>query len=435
MKCIKNNNWRQIVFIALAVLQFEAGYANNSMSATSPNALKTLVEAYKDSLHNISQKCLSGSNAHQENLPDGRYYKLFVPTTFYHSAANNKLSILNTSKTQDVIANEIDNILLDIYLYRPDLVVLSENRIKAAGSLREEIETPITQEIELTKEEVPIPEAPIVAPSDVVVKKPNFWKFGGDGYLQFLQNYISGNWHQGGESNYSMVGSLTLTANYNNKSKIKFDNKLELRLGFQTSRDDTIHKFKTNNDQIRYTGKLGLQATKRWYYTLQVIANTQFTKGLKSNDRYVYSDFMSPFNLSLGIGMDYSVSAFKNRLTGSVNLSALAFNFKYVDRKELAHRHGIAGNHRTSESFGSQLTVDLKWKITDQISWKTRIYGYTSYARSLIEWENTIALQVSKYISANIYLYPRFDDSAPKDEKHGYLQFKEYSSLGFSYTF
>jgi len=246
---------------------------------------------------------------------------------------------------------------------------------------------------------------------------------------------VSGNWYKGGESNYSMVGNVTLNANYNNKSKLKLDNKLELKLGFQTSRGDTLHKFKTNNDMIRYTGKVGLQASKRWYYTFQLLAYTQFTKGLKSNDDYVYSDFMSPFNLNVGLGMDYSVEAAKKRLKGNINIAPLSFNFRYVDRKYLASRYGIKGDHRTLEDFGSQLTADLTWTFCDQVKWKTRLYFYTTYERTEIEWENTITLAVSKYISANLFLYPRFDDSTNRDDKLGYLQFKEYSSLGFSYSF
>ncbi len=54
---------------------------------------------------------------------------------------------------------------------------------------------------------------------------------GGDYYLQFLQNYVSDNWYKGGESNYSMLGSVTMQANYNNKQKVKWENKLEMRLG------------------------------------------------------------------------------------------------------------------------------------------------------------------------------------------------------------
>ncbi len=423
--------------ILSSILCISVSVQGRPIQANSTDSLQAIIKAYSDSITSLSAKLDSIQSANKQYVGDGRYYKLFVTPTFYHSAAGKSLAISQNANGQDEIIDAVDQFMLQLYLKRPDLITNSENLLKKAGTIRNDVEKPAKQKIELTKKSDPVPvvDTPTQLPSQVVVKKPNFWKFNGEGNLQFLQNYITDNWYKGGESNYSMVCSVTLTANYNNKSRVKFDNKLEMKLGFQTSRDDTIHKFKANNDLIRYTGKLGLQATKKWYYTLQILAYTQFTQGLRSNDKMVYSDFMSPFNLNLGLGMDYSVNALKGRLTGSINLSALAFNFRYVDRKNLADRYGIPGNHRTMETFGSQLTVDLTWKIAEQLSWKTRLYGYTTYQRTQIEWENTINLQVSKYISANIFLHPRFDDSAKKDDKLGYLQFKEYSSLGFSYSF
>jgi hypothetical protein len=272
-------------------------------------------------------------------------------------------------------------------------------------------------------------------PIGLVVVKPNFWKFKGDGYLQFLQNFVSGNWYKGGESNYSAIGAVTLDLNYNDKDRITFENKLEMKLGFQTSRTDTVHAFKTNNDLLRLTSKLGLQAHKRWYYTLQLLAYTQFARGFKANDEFVYSDFMSPFKLNVGIGMEYKVEALNKRLTGNLNFLPLSFNFMYVGRHALTSRNGIKGDHHTLEDFGSQFTANIQWKIADQITYKTRLYANTSYHRALVEWENQFELKVSKYISANLFLYPRFDDSNVRDDKLGYIQFQEYSSLGLSYQF
>ena len=133
--------------------------------------------------------------------------------------------------------------------------------------------------------------------------------------------------------------------------------------------------------------------------------------------------------------MDYTVEAFNKRLTGNVNLSPLSFNFRYVGRDALTANNGISEGHHTKEDFGSQLTSVLTWKFSDIVSWKTRLYAYTTYKRSEVEWENTLTLQVSKYISTNIFVYPRFDDSTVRDEDMGYWQFKEYCSLGFSYNF
>ena len=210
-----------------------------------------------------------------------------------------------------------------------------------------------------------------------------------------------------------------------------------MKLGFQTSRTDSVHKFKANEDLLRYTGKVGLQAANKWYYTLQVLAYTQFTRGFKSNNVKTFSDFMSPFNLSVGLGMDYKVSWLNKKLTGTINISPLAVNYRYVDRTDLASSFGVKTDRHTHSltDFGSQVTAALEWKINENVTWKSRLYGFSSYHRAELEWENTFALRVSKYISANLFLFPRFDDSNNYDDELGYWQFKEYSSIGFSYNF
>lgn len=232
-----------------------------------------------------------------------------------------------------------------------------------------------------------------------------------------------------------MLGRVTMFANYNNKQKIKWDNKVEMRLGYQTSKGDTVHTLKTSDDMIRYTGKLGLQASRKWYYTIQLIGQTQFTHGYKSNDKTVYSDFFSPFNLNLSVGMDYNVDWFNHRLKGSAHLAPLAFNWKYVGRASLATRYGLDEGKHGMTDYGSECTFDLSWQIADNIKWKTRLWGYTTYKRAEIEWENTITFQFNRYISTNIFLYPRFDDGVKRKDDDSYWQFKEFMSVGFSYSF
>lgn len=382
----------------------------------------------------VSSMGLSAAEPQLKNT--GLYYRLFAPLTFYHNVASSQFNII--SNDSDEVSQAIDQALMHVYLKRPELVKVTESEQEEAGSLRQDIiETPVMQEVEMVEQAAPMPKTPEAAPVEVVIEKPNFWKYKGDANLQFMQNYVSDNWYKGGESNQAAVGSVTLEANYDNKSKWKWDNKLEMKLGFQTSPSDTVHKFKTNEDLIRYTGKVGLQAANRWYYTLQMLAYTQFYHGLKSNNTKVFSDFMSPFNLSVGLGMDYKVQALANKLTGTINMSPLAVNYRYVDRADLAASFGVkTPDHSHSlTDFGSQITASLTWQVNDVLSWKTRIYGFSSYHRSEVEWENTFTLRVSKYISANLFLFPRFDDANNRDENLGYWQFKEYSSLGFSYNF
>ena len=395
-----------------------------------------VVNNYLDSLNTMRQRLDSLQQVNDQlrsEQNDGRYFRLFAPTTFYHSGAQKSLSL--KPQTGDDVADAIDQALMNVYLRRPDLVVNNESNLQAAGSIREDVNQELTQEVELTDFAAPVPDEPEAVPIQIVVQKPNFWKFKGDGYLQFLQNYVSNNWHKGGESNYSAVAAANLELNYNDKDRITFDNKLEMKLGVQTSPSDTVHKYKTNNDLLRFTSKLGIQAHKKWYYTLQLLAYTQFARGLKANDEKVYSDFTSPFDLNLGIGMEYKVDALGGRLKGTLNFLPFAFNFRYVAREALIAANGIEGDHHTLENFASQFTGELKWNIFDQLSWKTRLYANTTYHQTKVEWENQFELKVTKYICANLFLYPRFDDGNTRDDDMGYFQLQEWSSIGLTYSF
>ena len=380
---------------------------------------------------------LSASAAQPNDSVDGRYYRLFAPLTFYHNVADKTLALNSESAGKDHVSDAIDAALLNVYLKRPDLVQTTESELAETGSVREDIYQPMENQVAFVeKVETPqLVDVPQDIPDTVMVQVPKFWTYKGDGFLQFMQNYVSGNWYKGGESNYSMVGALTLEANYDNKNKWKWDNKLELKLGFLRSRTDTLHKVKSNEDLIRFTSKVGLQATKHWYYTLQLQAYTQFSKGYKSNDPKVYSDFFSPFNLNLGLGMDYKVETENKRLTGTVNLSPIAVNYRYVGRLDLGPSYGLDPGKHSMVEFGPNMTADLVWKFNDVVTWKTRFYAFTSFKRAEIEWENTFELRVSKYITANLFLFPRFDDASIYDDDLGFWQFKEYSSLGFAYTF
>ena len=383
---------------------------------------------------------LSASAAQPNDSLDGRYYRLFAPLTFYHNVANKALALDSESAGKDPVTDAIDAALMKMYMKRPDLVNTTESDLMATGSILENVDKPIENQVEFVEEvmQPSILDIPQDIPDTVMVQKPKFWTYKADGFLQFMQNYVSGNWYKGGESNYSMLGALTLEANYDNKEKWIWDNKLELKLGLLLSSTDTLHKVKSNEDLIRFTSKVGLQASHRWYYTLQLQTYTQFTPGYKSNDPKVYSDFFSPFNLNLGLGMDYKVESKNKRLTGTINLSPVAINYRYVGRLSLSTSYGLDEGKHSMAEFGPLVTANIVWKFNDVISWKSRLFGFTSFKRVEVEWENTFELRVSKYITANLFLFPRFDDASKSgkyDEDLGYLQFREYSSLGFAYTF
>lgn len=404
-------------------------------AAVRPAAKDTaLVKMYKDSLALYKAQLDSARTLNSAYTAFDKY-KLFSSSTFYNDVVQEKLGL--DGATKDSLNKEIDAALMNIYLKHPELIKVSETKLDEAGAVKQEIKEPIENKETIVEKAADAVVDQVAAPEpEVVVKKPNFWTYKGDYNVQFLQNYFSGNWHKGGESNYSMLAAAVMEANYDNKSKLKWDNKLEMKVGFMTSRSDSLHKFKTTEDLIRLTSMLGLQATKKWYYTLQVIAESQFYRGYKSNDLMVYSDFFSPFKLNVALGMTYNVEWFNKKLTGTINLSPAAYNYRYVGRLDLGPRFGLEAGKHSLHDFGSSLKADLTWQIAENIKWKSRLYGFTSYKRAEIEWENTLTFQFNKYISTNLFVYPRFDDaSSVKDDKTGYWQLMEYFSLGFNYSF
>lgn len=67
--------------------------------------------------------------------------------------------------------------------------------------------------------------------NELLVVRPNFWTHKGNGYVQFTQHYISDNWYKGGESTNALLSGLVLEANFDDRQRIEFENKLEIKLG------------------------------------------------------------------------------------------------------------------------------------------------------------------------------------------------------------
>lgn len=399
------------------------------------NAYIDSLRIYKHLVDSLTQSNSAAGDNHRYMTNDLKY-RMFSPLTYFPNVTSDQFAGGNIESGN--LSDEASRALFHAYMNRPDLVSTTVSRLHASASRSEDSalnKDKVERKVNVTKESLKEKEVAIVQdPVDLVVYKPNFWKFAGDYHLQFMQNHLSENWYQKGESNLSMTGMANISANYNNKQKIKWDNLLEMKLGFQTSESDTIHKMKTSSDLLRYTGKFGVQATKNWYYTLQGIVTTQFARGYKSNKTRVYSDFFSPITINLSAGMDYSINFLNGKLIGNAHLAPFAYNWKHVSRLDLAKDNGIDEGHHSLQDYGSQITIDAEWKPSDKIKWKSKILGYTTYHRTEFQWENTILFSLSKYISTTLYLNPRFDDSVNNKDVDTFWQFKEYFSLGFSYS-
>ena len=426
-----------LTFILLCVIGSTCTYAQNEQDITD---LTNKLSLLKKNIHN--------NNVDVEGVRLSPYvFRLLQPNVFSSKAVGNvmKLDSMKNDNIDDVNAF-IDDQLIDIYLNAPSKVGFSNDQVEkeaVAPDNPKTTNTPISHSVEdLLNNELQVVNIKDIDDNiddiGIVIKKPNFWKTSGSASLQFTQNYFSENWYKGGNNNQNLLASLILQANYNDQKKLTWDNKLEMRLGFMTTTSDSCHKFLTSNDKINLHSKLGIKATKAWYYTATAEANSQFMPGYKSNDKKTYSSFLAPLDVFISIGMDFK-PALKNGNSFSLALLPLSYKWRHLrNRDENIHSVYNMVGINTKRDYGSKMELNSTIKLAKDFVWKCRCYYYTSYSYAEAELENRFTYAFSKYINAELYTLWRFDDNRARkyyDENLGYFQFKEYFTLGVTYAF
>lgn len=393
-------------------------------------------------------------NVHDSVHVNPLYFRLFAPLTLYKSPVSNAMNLSDTelltlddslriaamASGRDLrLLNELDRILLSTYLTEPVLVKMTEEELKASQSVSEvaiKNASNAVLNVETTQAN-PLLEVKPDLVMDMVVQKPNFWKTKGGFSTQMTESYFSPNWYQGGTNNLNLLSTLTIEANYNNKKKVQWDNKLEARVGFyqnQSVDSNTKEKLQSNQDLLRLTSKLNLKAIRNWNYTIEAQGNTQMLNHFESDEVTLKSRFLAPADASLTIGMDFKKSFKKGSI--SIYPGPLSYKVTYVAVRDLISRYGIEEGKKSRSDIGSKLEVNFDYKLTDNISYKTRFYYFTGrYEYVQMDWENTLNFQVSKYISTKLFFHTRFDDLVEiPHENWEYFQFKQYLMLGLNYS-
>lgn len=391
---------------------------------------------------------------------DPDYYKLFVPATYYKSSIGQlstiKKDTLMPDKTKTTIQKYlpvdnslfttkervnkvVDKALLNLYLNNPEAIVFTEDELEKAGVFVDNIESEEDANASNVKNnmiDVLTSNSPLELEqqAEVEVHKPKFWTVAGNGSLQFSQHYLSDNWYKGGVSSVSMIGTVQVSANYNDKEKVQWENLLDAKLGLASTPSDQVHKYLTNTDQLRIFSKLGIQAAKNWYYTISAEFKTQFINGYKSNDPTLISTFMAPADLTVALGMDYKRKT--DKYAFSLLLAPLNWTMRYIGSSEIDETtYGLDEGKSVKHNFGSQIQPSITWNITKNITFESRLDYLTSYQWIRVEWENTLNLAVNRFLSTKVYVHARYDDSTvPLNGSTSYFQLSELLSFGLSYS-
>lgn len=459
---------KKSIFLGIAItLLSQMAWAQRVTNPSNSQA----VQAFSDSLTELSASYFAyirmwddlSTPGPRRVRPNPAFYKLFVPPTYYETPIREVLELKWTPDMHIMTASDslyaakrdsvrlyelpdlqtlaaadrwVNNILRNYYLQHPERLVNNEFYLADLKPLEDDmiVKQPRKEKIKnFLRPETPVDN--LNAEGDLVVVRPNFWTHKGNGYMQFTQNYISDNWYKGGESTNAMLAGITLEANFDDRQRLEFENKLEMKLGFITAPSDTVHKYKTNADLFRLNSKLGVKAFKNWYYTLAAEFKTQFFGNYKTNTNDLISAFLSPAQLDVTLGMDFKQN--KKNYSLSLLTSPLAYSFTYISNDDIIDpgSFNVEQGHRTANLFGSKFTGNLTWKIIPNVVWESKLEYFTTYDKVIASWENTFNFVLNRYLSTKLFVHARYDDGVTLTEDNkSYFQLQELLSLGLNYT-
>lgn len=459
---------RRSIFLGIAIaLLSQVVWAQKVVNPSKSQ----VVQAFSDSLAELSASYFAyirmwddlSSPGPRRVRPNPAFYKLFVLPTYYEGPIREVLELKWTPDTHIMTATDslyavkrdsvqlyelpdlqtlaaadrwVNNILRNYYLQHPERLVNNEFYLADLKPLEDDmiVKQPRKEKIKnFLRPETPVDN--LSAEGDLVVVRPNFWTHKGNGYMQFTQNYISDNWYKGGESTNAMLAGLALEANFDDRQRLEFENKLELKLGFITAPSDTVHKYKTNADLFRLNSKLGVKAFKNWYYTLAAEFKTQFFGNYRTNTNDLISAFLSPAQLDVTLGMDFKQN--KKNYSLSLLTSPLAYSLTYINNDDIVDpgAFNVEQGHRTAHLFGSKFTGNLTWKIIPSVVWESKLEYFTTYDKVIASWENTFNFVLNRYLSTKLFVHARYDDGVTLTEDNkSYFQLQELLSLGLNYT-
>lgn len=428
---------------------------------------KAVMEAFSNALRELSDSYYASYRVWEDlEIPapkvklNADYHKLFMPPTYYYAPIEqafelkwqpgdklgmNAVDSLYTVWTDTVPRYElpkmgnsvetdrwVNRMLLDSYLNRPNVVTNNEASFAEVKALEEERKVVAPRKEDITSY-VHLDQTN--AEAELLIVKPNFWKKTAYASLHFSQWSISDNWYQGGESTNALNSEIRLTANYDDKQRVQFENTMEIKLGFITAPSDTVHNYKTNSDLFRLHSKLGVKATTNLYYTLIAQFKTQFFSNYKTNTNDLISTFLSPAYFDVSLGLDYKLN--KQNYNLSIAALPLSYNFVYISDKDIVNpsAFNVEPGRSVANMYGSKIEANLNWNIMPNLSYRSKFDYFTTYEKVIMNWENTFEFKFNRYLSTKIFFHTRFDDGVTLTEDNdSYFQFKENLTFGLTYT-
>lgn len=254
------------------------------------------------------------------------------------------------------------------------------------------------------------------------------WVFSGTEHVQFSQSYLK-NWVKGGQQSVALLSDLRFSAIYKDE-KTQWENNLIHKVGFI---DSDGSKSRINDDLIEISSKYGINASKKWFYSLLFNFKTQFFDGYQNNDtekENVISGFMAPAYWSLAAGMDYKTKNFTLMLSPLTSRVAMVLDTAKIDQT----RYSIPEDKKSMFFMGGSFQNNLTWNISKEIKLTSAMNVFYDYfekeEKVQAEWDIILDMKINVFLSTRIATNFRYYESESKQ-----LQARENLSIAFRYQF
>lgn len=256
------------------------------------------------------------------------------------------------------------------------------------------------------------------------------WKKTGKISIMFNQSSFS-NWVAGGENSLAANAFINYDFNYR-KGDWRWDNKIIGAYGMTRTKTNGTRK---TDDRIEFNSVAGKKATKYWFYSAFLNFQTQFTDGFNYAEDPLaetpVSKFLAPANLAFGPGFMY-----KKDDNFKINIAPATSKIIIVNDDALSAigAYGVDPGDNTRYELGFNASLYHKKDIMVNVSVENILNLYANYLEDFknvdVNHQLNIALQVNKYLSANIQFHTIIDDNTSKKP-----QFKEVLGIGVNFMF
>lgn len=257
-------------------------------------------------------------------------------------------------------------------------------------------------------------------------KRP--WVYSGTEHVQFSQAYLK-NWVKGGQQSVALLSDLRFSAIYKDEDT-QWENKLIHKVGFI---DSDGSKSRINDDLIEFSSKYGINASKRWFYSLLFNFKTQFFQGYNSKDldkETPISAFMAPAYWSLAAGMDYKTKDFTLMLSPLTSRVTMVLDTANIDQT----RYSIPEDKKSMFFMGGSFQNNLTWNISKEIKLTSSMNVFYDYFEKedkvQAEWDIILDMKINVFLSTRIATNFRYYESESSK-----LQARENLSIAFRYQF